>query len=327
MKVKAANTGSYPRIGHDSGQMRLRNSYRDWEKGEISDAELEEVYRDYTKEIIEEQESAGLDVITDGQLRWYDPFSHFAKYIEGCKINGLLRYFDTNFYFRQPVIEGTLNRTSPIVLEEYKSASEFADKILKPVLTGPHTLAKYSINKSYDNFENLVYDFAKIISNEVEQLEKAGAKEIQLNEPAVLRNPEDFEVFSKGIEIVSGKVENAQMDLYIYFEDSALLYDKLQELPVDLIGLDFTYAPELTKTIEEKGSDKKLGLGLVNARNTKMEDGKKVLETVKRISLSVDQDEVYLNPSCGIEFLPRKRAFEKLQKISELARKAEGDLK
>lgn len=323
MRVITANTGSYPRIGHGPGQMRLREAYQDWEKGNISDSELEEVYKDYTKEVINEQESAGLDVVTDGLLRWYDPFSHFAKSIDGCEINGLLRYFDTNFYFRQPVIEDDIERNESIILEEFESAKKYTDKVLKPVLTGPYTLAKHSINQYYENFETLVEDFAEIISEEANRLGELGAEEVQVNEPAILRNQDDYEIFSKGIEIVADGVENPQLDLYVFFEDSAPLYEDLQELPVDMLGLDFTYSPELVEIIEDRGSDKKLGLGLINARNTKMENVNEVAETVMRIADSVNQDQIYLNPSCGIEFLPRKRAYEKLVNMEKIAKRAE----
>ncbi len=117
------------------------------------------------------------------------------------------------------------------------------------------------------------------------------------------------------------------MDLSVYFGDSAPLFDKFQELPVDLIALDFTYSSNLVDLIEEKGFDKKLGFGLINARNTKMEQVSEIVSIIERIVPKVKATEVYLNPSCGLEFLPRKRAFEKLEKIVEIAEKAEEVLK
>lgn len=323
MRIITASSGSYPRVGETDEQLRLRKAYQKWESGEISDAELEDVYQDYTSEVIKEQEKAGLDVVTDGQLRWYDPLSHFARNIEGCEINGLLRYFDTNFYVRQPVIVDEVCWDEPTVKDEFQKSKKVSKMRLKPVITGPYTLAKYSIDKHYNNLEDLVLDFADVVSKEVEELVSSGAKEIQIDEPAILNEEKDFETFHSGIEKIANSRGNSQLDLYTYFGDSTGLYERFQELPVDLLGLDFTYSPDLPDLIEEKGSGKLLGLGLIDARNTKMENTEEIVSIIKRIASSVDHDKIYLNPSCGLEYLPRKRAFEKIENMVEIAKEAE----
>lgn len=324
MEITTASSGNYPRVGHKSGQLRLREAYREWEVGELSDEELERAYKDYTKEVIREQEKAGLDIVTDGQLRWYGPISHFGRQIEGCEINGLLRYFDTNFYVRQPVVKSYIAWKSPIVKEEFASSKDISNVSLKPVVTGPYTLAKYSIDEFYGNLEELTLEFSKIIGREVGELSDLGAKEIQVDEPAILDDEENFELFCESMKIVSENCGDSQLDLYLYFGDSSPLYEKLQELPVELLGLDFTYSPKLPETIEEFGSDKMLGLGLIDARNTKMENPDDILPIIERIASSVEGDQLYLNPSCGLEYLPRDKAFEKLNNMVNIAKKFEG---
>lgn len=323
MELLTANSGSYPRVGDEPGQMRLREAYREWEKGKFSDEELEEVHQDYTEEVIREQEEAGLDVVTDGQLRWYDPLSHFAKSIEGCEVGGLLRYFDTNFYFRQPVIVDNLSRSEPMVKGEFLFAREAAAAAIKPVVTGPYTLAKHSIDQHYNDLSELTLDFADIIAREVEELVEAGAEEVQIDEPAILKNQGDYETFSEAIGKLAEAKNGSRLDLYVYFGDSTSLFDRLQGLPVDLLGLDFTYSPSLPDLIEEEGSDKSLGLGLIDARNTKMEKPDEIVPIIEGVAPQVDADRIYLNPSCGVEFLPRKRAFEKLKNMVQIAERAE----
>ncbi|KXB00758.1 hypothetical protein AKJ40_00600 [candidate division MSBL1 archaeon SCGC-AAA259M10] len=307
--------------------MRLREAYQEWELGKITDEEMEEIYRDYAKEVIKEQEEIGLDVVTDGLIRWYDPISHFARDIEGCEIDGLLRYFDTNFYFRKPVIKGDLSRDKPILKKEFIPAKKNASKILKPVLTGPYTLAKHSVDKFYDNISELVFNFADIISREVRELVNEGAEEVQINEPAILENEEEFSIFSEAFRKIAKSKKDTQLDLSFYFGDIAPLYEYLQDLPTDLLGLDFTYSPDLLDMITEIGSEKKLGLGLIDARNTKMEKIEEKVSIVRKIVPYVDADEIYLQPSCGLEFLPRRRALEKLDRIVEIADRAKGVLK
>lgn len=322
MELLTTNAGSYPRIGDLPEQQRLRRAYAQWEKGEISDEKFEEVQNEVTVEVIQEQVRAGLDVVTDGQVRWYDQVSHFARGLEGCEINGLLRFFDTNTYFRQPVIVKRLRWVAPIVRDEFVFAKGVSPVPVKPILTGPYTLAKLSINRYYEDFSSLVADLAQVIAHEVEELVKAGAEVIQIDEPAILKNPGDFELLRAVVERLAERKHGARLALYLYFGDAAPLYDKLQELPVDALGLDFTYGKGLVDAIEASGSEKELGLGLIDARNTRIEGEKETLSLLRRILAHVEADRAYLNPSCGLEYLPRDVAFAKLKNMVTIARRA-----
>lgn len=321
LKLLTANIGSYPRVGDLPSQQRLRWAYSNWEKGKLSNQRLEKAYQEATREVIQEQVQAGLDVVTDGHLRWYDPLSHFAKKMEGCESNGLLRFFDTNFYFRQPVITGKIRWKEPIIEKEFLFAKDNSPTLVRPVVTGPYTLAKYSIDEYYGDLTLLAMDFAEVIGMEVNRLSLAGAEEIQMDEPAILQNPSEVELLSETTEKVNSKKGKSRLLIHVYFGDSAPLYDEMQELPIDALGLDFTYSPQLPDLIVEKGSDKDLGLGLIDARNTRMEAPEEIVPIVKRVLSRVDSEVVYLNPSSGIEYLPRKEAFEKLKNMVSIAEK------
>ena len=149
MEIIATSAGSYPRIGTAPEKQRLRNEYARLEKGEISEADFKKVQDEVTKEVIEEQHRAGIELATDGQIRWYDQISHFARKLAGCQINGLLRLFDTNFYFRQPIVTGKIRWIESIVVGEFTFAKKNSKVPIKPVVTGPYTLAKHSIDKHY----------------------------------------------------------------------------------------------------------------------------------------------------------------------------------
>lgn len=327
MKLLTSNSGSYPRVGDEPGQMRLRKAYNKWEVGNISDEEMERVYQDYTKEVIQEQEDAGIDVVTDGLLRWYGPLFHFARGFSGCEVDGLVRYFDTNFYVRQPRVVDEIGWEEPVVRDEFVSAEGFASVRLKPVVTGPFTLAYFSIDEFYGDFSELVMSFAKVVGEEVRELVKVGAEEIQIDEPAILGCKERFGVFSEGIEKVAEFKDDSQLDLFVYFGDSCPLFEDFQNLPVDLLGLDFTYSSKLVSLIEEVGCDKKLGMGMIDARNTKLENSEDILSKIERISPHIHSEEIYLNPSSGLEYLPRKKAFEKLKNMVRIGKKARGMIK
>src|SRR3990170_935462 len=108
MKLLTTSTGSYPRIGKTAELHLLRQTIAQWEKGQKSEADLRAAEDALTRATLEEQITSGLDLVTDGQIRWYDPISHLAGKWENISINGLLRFFDTNCYFRQPVVRGPI---------------------------------------------------------------------------------------------------------------------------------------------------------------------------------------------------------------------------
>jgi len=93
MNVILASTGSYPRIGDTAELQILRRTIAAADRGEKTAADLADAQDFMTRRAIEEQAGAGLDVVTDGLIRWYDPISHLAGKLSGVKINGLLRFF------------------------------------------------------------------------------------------------------------------------------------------------------------------------------------------------------------------------------------------
>jgi 5-methyltetrahydropteroyltriglutamate--homocysteine methyltransferase len=317
MNLILAHSGSYPRIGNKPEHTKLRSTVSAWETGQKSFTDLRAAQDDAVKMAITEQVEAGLDLVTDGQIRWYDPVSHVAGRLKGVKINGLLRLFDTNFYFRQPVVQDQLHREKPIVAEEMSFARSVSSKPVKPVLTGPYTLAVFSIVECdrYKSLERLVEDYAAVIADEIRDLAQAGAEVIQIDEPAVLRDDANFDLFAQGIQKLAEAKGQSKLAVSTYFGDALPLYARLQELPLDVIGVDFSYNDRLVDAIASQGSQKALGLGLIDARNTKLENEAAVASSLEKLLPAINSDFSYLNPSSGLEYLPRDRAFLKLKNL------------
>jgi 5-methyltetrahydropteroyltriglutamate--homocysteine methyltransferase len=320
MKLLLTNAGSYPRIGDTPGLQRLRRAYAAVERQEASTDDLRAAEDAMVEAALAEQVEAGLDLVTDGQVRWYDPISHLAGKLEGVQINGLLRFFDTNFYFRQPVIREEVQRRNGLILTEYEFARAHSAKPVKPVLTGPYTLARHSLveHAAYKELEALTRAYAQALAVELEALAQAGAEVIQLDEPAILKRPADFPLFERALMLLARHKGKAQLALHLYFGDPQPLLARLQQLPVDLLGLDFTYNPKLVEHIVAVGAEKPLGLGLVDGRNTRLEDADAVAHQVDRLLLRVKGNFCHLSPSCGLEYLPRDRAFAKLKLLARV---------
>ena len=326
MQLYATSSGSYPRIGDRPEEQILRKTIAARDRGEKTDAELEEAGRAMVRAAITEQEAAGLDLVTDGQVRWYDPISHLLRSVEGVEIDGLLRYFDTNFYFRQPVIVGAVKAGEPRVAEEYRYAAAQATRPVKPVLTGAHTMARLSINRRgvYRDLESLTEAMAAVVSSEVAALAEAGARIIQIDEPCVLKHPEELPLVKAALEAARSVAGSSALALYTYFGDAEPIYDRLLELPADVIGLDFTYSPGLLEAIASRGSPKTLGLGLLDARNTRMEEEEELLTVLEGLLPAISTGEAYLNPSTGLEYLPRDKARAKCELIGRVCRRLKG---
>lgn len=313
--------GNYPKIGGGRAP-NLRTALNRYDRGEVTWEEVERVAKEVTKEVLEEQAQAGVDLVTDGHIRWEDGQTYFARRIAGFSINGLTRYFDNNTYFRQPVVEGRLHWQGPISVEDFTFARSHSSKPVKPVVTGPYTLARLSILQGgYPDIRELALDLAEILNQEARALEEAGATLIQFDEPAILRNPQDFPVLQEASQRVTQDL-SAKTAIYTYFRDVAAIAPDFFTLPFQVFGLDFVSGPRNWELLKDFPSDKELGLGVVDARNTRMETVEEIVKAVQRAAEHVSPERLYVNPSAGLEYLPRKNAYQKLCRLVEGVQKA-----
>jgi len=314
--------GNYPKIPNRPRPPKLRSAIASFERGEIGVDELRRVEDEVTVEVIQEQAGAGLDIITDGQIRWEDDQTYFARRMDGFSIDGLIRYFDTNNYYRQPVVEGPVRWREPVVVSDYEFAAIQSPAPVKALVTGPYTLAALSANHYYGSLRELVRALAVELRNEVLALERAGAPIIQVNEPAILQQKEDFPILRQALEAMMEGVR-VEAHLYTWFGDIDGLYPQILELPFAAIGLDFVKGQANWDVIARQPFTKKLGLGIIDARNTMLESVEQIVGAVRRASAIVPPDMIYVNPSCGLEYLPREVAEAKLKRMVKGVRQAQ----
>ena len=326
MKLLLQNHSSYPRIGDQPGQQRLRKAHAARQRGEIDAAELAAIERAQIDEVIHEQEHAGVDVVTDGQIRWHDPVSHVMGTLDGVRLNGLLRYLDTNFYFRQPVVTAKVRRRAPIVRDDFMQAQVAAGRAAKPVLPGPYTLARLAVIDSgpYSGVAALAAALSEVLAAEVRELAQSGAQFIQIEEPAILAHPADIRLFRQLLEPLWQARGGAQLMVATYFGDAAPLYAQLNSLPADVLVLDFTYSPELLGVIGATGASTALALGLLDGRSIRMESAATVARQIEEAVRRYTLDTIHLLPSCGLEYLPRAAARAKLVLLAETRRLLHG---
>jgi 5-methyltetrahydropteroyltriglutamate--homocysteine methyltransferase len=323
--LRTTVVGTYPRIGDTSGEQGLRRAIARFDKGEASEADVRAAERDVVRAILTEQAAAGIDVVTDGQIPWYDSQSHVARGLAGIEIGGLVRYFDTNTYYRQPIVTGAVEWTHPILVDEWRFAQDASRAPVKAVLTGPVTLASLALDRHYAKKRGLALALADALAEEVAALQSAGAAHIQIDEPILTKKPEDLPLVRDTLGTLAANKGSAELTLATYFGDVAKIYRDLLEVPADVVGLDLVQGSKTWSHIQRHGSEKPLSLGVVDARNTRLEEPGSLATRIRALRDSVDLGRSYLAPSNGLEFLPRERARQKLAVLVETARRAGGD--
>jgi 5-methyltetrahydropteroyltriglutamate--homocysteine methyltransferase len=303
--------GSYPKIPNLPRPAVLRKAIADLDAGKITLEALHKVEDEVTLEVIDEMTEAGLDLITDGKIRWEDEQTYIARRLAGFTVDGLIRYFDSNTYYRQPVCEGAVAWQEPITVRDWKFAVAHSSKPVKPALPGPYTLARLSANRYYRTTEEFVLALAVALNAEARALQQAGATVIQFDEPAILRHKNDWPLFEKAMEQLTRGL-TAKLALYTYFGDVGEIYPQILSLPFGVIGLDFVQGARNWDMVSTAPFTKELGFGIVDARNTKLESPQELFRAFARLARLVSLDHVYVNPTAGLEFLPRERAQEKL---------------
>ena len=319
--MKTTVVGNYPKISTDKSVPNLRNSLNAWEQKKLTSAQLEQVYQQTIKRTLKEQIEAGIDVVTDGQIRWDDLVTPLAKNIDGFEIGGLIRFFNNNVYYRRPVVKSKLSFRNYSTVEQFKFAQANSSKPVKIALPGPFTFAQLSLDEHYGNLEELVLDLAEMLHQEVVGLEKAGCLYIQLDEPSLCFHPDQTDLALRAIRTVFEGVE-VKRTLFFYFGKVEQFLLKVAQSEIDVVGLDLvSHKENLEAVLSNAWNSKELILGCFDARNTKLEREEDILKMVDKVSQQVSADKITLSTSCGLEFLPHESALKKLQLLSQIARK------
>ena len=311
--------GNYPKVAEGAYGTNVIGSISRWQRGELDERGLEDVFRDVTRAVIKEQEEAGLELITDGQIRWEDLVTPIARRLEGFEINGLTRWFNNNVYYRKPILHKAPVRRGPILVEEYKFARSVAKRPVKAVLPGPYTFAKLSEDQHYRRERPLVLKLAELLNEEARALVEAGASFVQFDEPALGFGKPDMKLAIEGLNVAASGLK-ATRAVYTYFGSLNGALPALMKAHVEVIGVDPVSDGKLLPALRKTKITKALAVGCLDGRNTKLESVKDLHALFDALARLVPADQLYVNPSCGLEFLPHAQARAKLQRLGEAVR-------
>jgi len=324
MTIKTTVIGAYPKIGDGPDAQELRRALHRRDRGEITDAELRKVFDDVTRATIGEIEAAGVDTVNDGQVRWDDLLAPFARSWSGVEQGPLERFYDNNTYYRQPVITGPITTDGQSLVRDYAFAKGVATARLKAGVPGPLTFATLTArDDQYRSIEERTLAAADAIAKEIAGLAAAGARLIDIEDPAVVAAPKYIELAREAYARLADAGHALALVTYFFPPDAVL--ESLASFPVGVIGIDVRSRDTTAFDRLDAFRTQHILLGVVDARNTRLETADEVARYAERALKLVPQERLVLATTTSLEYLPRDVARAKLTALVEGARLVAGE--
>jgi 5-methyltetrahydropteroyltriglutamate--homocysteine methyltransferase len=315
--LPTTSVGSFPKPPY------LLEARRKFRTRQIGPEKLRELEERAVREWIITQEKIGLDVLVDGEMYRGDMATFFAENLEGFKIGGLVRSYG-NRYYRKPVIVGKVRWRGPITVEWWRFAQGLTEKPVKGMVTGPYTLMDWTFNEYYLSRRDACFALAKVIREEVKALAEAGAKIIQIDEPAISARPEELPEFAVDAMRLVVKGIDAYVINHICYGAFEFIYPGMLELPADNFDLEMSNSElDLVNLFRDHPFTKDISFGVVDVHSHVVEKASLVKKRVDKALEVLKPEQLWIDPDCGMKTRTYEEAVGKLQvmvKIVEAAR-------
>ena len=285
-------------------------------RGKLGESELTELERKATEEWIRRQERLDLDILVDGEMYRGDMVAYFAERLEGFRLGGLVRSYG-NRYYHKPIIASKVARPKPMTVDWYRFSQSLTDRPVKGMLTGPYTMLDWSYNEAYKTRRDAALALAEVVRQEAEDLEAAGAKYIQIDEPAIHARPEEIEIAIEAMGVVTQNL-NAKTVSHICYGDFAAIYPKVLELPVDQLDLAMAnYGYRWLELFDKDPFTKELAIGIVDVHTHETETVAVAAEGIRKGLRYVSKERLLPHPDCGLKTRSVEESEEKCRVVVE----------
>jgi 5-methyltetrahydropteroyltriglutamate--homocysteine methyltransferase len=287
----------------------------------ISRQELDEIHDVAVKAAIKDQETCGLDVVTDGELRRDNMIDYFAERLPGIQTDHTSKKFYYDFY--DSVVRGKLPMASLRLSDDFKFLAAFTDRATKFCVTGPHSLVKRIKDEYYKNEQAFATDLARVMNMELKELARAGARYIQIDEPYYSGFPEDLQW---GVKVLNTLVEgvDAKIALHVCYGNRygkpswagnyRYLFPTLLEANVQQVTLEFARrGGEDLELFKEFPNKLEVGVGVIDVKTHEVETPEIVAERLRKALQFIPAERIFALPDCGCLHLPQEVAFAKLR--------------
>jgi len=285
-------------------------------RGKLGESELTELERKATEEWIRRQERLDLDILVDGEMYRGDMVAYFAERLEGFRLGGLVRSYG-NRYYHKPIIASKVARPKPMTVDWFRFSQSLTDRPVKGMLTGPYTMLDWSYNEAYKTRRDAALALAEVVRQEAEDLEAAGAKYIQIDEPAIHARPEEIEIAIEAMGIVTQNLK-AKTVSHICYGDFAAIYPKVLELPVDQLDLAMAnYGYRWLELFDKDPFTKELAIGIVDVHQHETETVAVAAEGIRKGLRYVSKERLLPHPDCGLKTRTVEESEEKCRVVVE----------
>jgi 5-methyltetrahydropteroyltriglutamate--homocysteine methyltransferase len=325
--------GSYPQPEWLIDRKKLAGRFpprvRAKELWRVPPAQLAEAQDDATVLAIRAQEAAGLDIITDGEIRRESYSNRFATALEGVDIDNPGSALDRSGHPNPvPRVVGKIRRKHPVEVEDLLFLKRNTRKQVKMTVPGPFTMSQQAQNDFYPSEEEAAMDYAVAVNAEIKDLFAAGADIVQIDEPYMQARPEKarqygLKALNRALEGITGETA-----VHICFGYAAIIHQRpsgYSFLP-ELAGCSCrqvsieTAQSGLDTAVLEKLPGKKIMVGCIDLSDMAVETPQQVVARVKRAIPFVSKENIILAPDCGMKYLPREVAFGKMKAMVEGAK-------
>ena len=318
--------GSYPQPDWLIDRERLAGRFpprvRARELWRVAPDYLDQAQDDATLLAIREQERAGLDIITDGEMRRESYSNRFATALDGVDLDNPGTALDRSGHPNPvPRVTGRIARRYAVEARDVQFLRANTDRIIKITVPGPFTMAQQVQNDFYQNEEEMALDYAAAVNEEIRDLFAAGADIVQIDEPYMQARPEKARLY--GLKAVDRALKGIEgrTALHICFGYAAVIHHRpsgysflpeLSDCCVKEISIE-TAQSSLDTSVLEKLPGKTIILGVLDLSDMNVESPDTVATRIRRALPHVNPRRVIVAPDCGLKYLPRDVAFGKME--------------
>jgi 5-methyltetrahydropteroyltriglutamate--homocysteine methyltransferase len=294
-------------------------------RGKIAREELETLEREATAFWIRAQEEIGLDVLVDGEMYRGDMVAYFSQLMPGFEQSGLVRSYG-NRYYHKPIIVGEVRWPGPMTTGWWRYAQGLTARPVKGMLTGPYTVMDWSFNEYYPDRRSACLALAREIRREVEALAAAGAKVIQIDEPALSVRPEELPFAIEAMRTVTDGLP-AYFIIHACYGAFDTIYSQMLKLPVDNLDLAISHSTlNLMEMFERDPFTKDLSLGVLDVHSHQIETPEVVRARIERALQLLPKESIWVDPDCGLKTRTIEEARGKLTSMVTAVRGLRAEL-
>ena len=285
-------------------------------RGKLGESELTELERKATEEWIRRQERLDIDILVDGEMYRGDMVAYFAERLDGFRLGGLVRSYG-NRYYHKPIIASKVSRPKPMTVDWFRFSQSLTDRPVKGMLTGPYTMLDWSYNEAYKTRRDAALALAEVVRQEAEDLQAAGARYIQIDEPAIHARPEEIDIAIEAMGVVTQNLD-AKTVSHICYGDFAAIYPKVLELPVDQLDLAMAnYGYRWLELFDKDPFTKELAIGIVDVHTHETESVATAAEGIRKGLRYVSKERLLPHPDCGLKTRSIEESEEKCRVVVE----------